>query len=59
MKRETYGSGSNMMMVVGLSLVGSLPNTNFVLFFFYRVKTNQLVTNKKEIHLEINAIEDG
>ena len=31
MKRETYGSGSNMMMVGGLLLVVSLPNIDFVL----------------------------
>ena len=60
------GSGSGMMMVGGLLLVVSLPNTNFVLWFFFifylffcLVITNQAVTNEKEIHLKINAIEDG
>ena len=50
-----------MMMVGGLSLLGSLPNTDSVLsfFFFCLVITNQAVTNEKEIHLKINAIEDG
>ena len=53
-REKLIGSGSDMMMVGGLSLMGRLPNTDFVLFFFFLVITIQLVTNEKEIHLEIN-----
>ena len=59
-REKLTGSNSDMMMVGGLSLLGSLPNTDSVLcsliFFFF---TNYVVTNKKEIHLKINAMEDG
>ena len=59
-REKLTGSDSNMMMVGGLSLLGSLPNTDSVLWFlFFLVITNQAVTNEKEIHLKINAIEDG
>ena len=60
-REKLTGSNSDMMMVGGLSLLWSLPNTNSVLwiFFFGLVITNQAVTNEKEIHLKINAIEDG
>ena len=61
-REKLTGSGSDMMMLGGLSLVGSLPNIDFFLFFlffiFFIVINNQSVTNEKEIHLEINAIED-
>ena len=34
-REKLIGSGSDMMMVGGLSLMGSLPNTDFVLFIFF------------------------
>ena len=60
-REKLTGSNSDMMMVRGLSLLESLPNTfsSLIFFFFFLVITNQAVTNEKEIHLKINAIEDG
>ena len=60
-REKLTGSNFDMMMVRGLSLLESLPNTDssLIFFFFFLVITNQAVTNEKEIHLKINAIEDG
>ena len=58
-REKLTGSDSDMMMVGGLSLLGSLPNTDSVLWFFIFIFFNQAVTNEKEFHLKINAIEDG
>ena len=59
-REKLTGSNFDMMMVRGLSLLESLPNTDSsLIFFFFLVITNQAVTNEKEIHLKINAIEDG
>ena len=50
-REKLISSGSDMMMVGGLSLMGSLPNTDFVLFFFFSFfffSNNQSVSNKRK-----------